>query len=1035
MKRLVLFVFCVCLIAVLASGVLAADVISYHESGYADPADFAPSGDGILLFGVTSRSWTASGFVADARRTADVLDAEHGVMLTTLTATTLSLPDNEESAGEVSVTFTIDLVKPTADADPYAALGYGLYLDRGGDYRVRSVLTTETGEYTGETAAEGSSYYAGYPEWNLIALDTGEARGTLERLAVTVYFNTSEAPSRIMVTAPYFTETVPTGLRSIEAYATPGLTAEIGSFAERRGRGITDDRGRLTLTGDFLSPTPIPASPNAWFEIRFGRYVPESGSISVSVLYEGQRAEERRFSKPVSFAPGEDSVVVPIDASQPIRSYTLQFENLERRQSVELASVKLYTGSPLSAEPNAWIGSLSELRRAGSSIHFEGTMTREAVRSFSGESLRFYALPVFSSSLAEAVEIGAVKVSTRFEYTADLSTLPVSPDTYRFFAAMEGDAEGELLPLDVPRYFDAEDAAPSASSPFGLYGALSVGAFEANVSQILVDVPLDILLGGEGGVTVSYSAYGDDDEALPRSVSLDAATLAELDRDMPFYRSAGIRVWLRFTASSPVDGLTYGGDAENYAVDPTLPGARFEFAALVRFLAARYPYLEGIVLGVAANDRAKVGEADFGEPVQYAESLAALCRIAYNAAYPYHPALTVCIPLSDAVGEADEVLGDRSLAVMIARRIAETGDFPWTFCRLAGEASSPVTAASLLATTLDALNLPRPSAELVLYVPDAATVTENYRVYAMDTADQGLAVISLKEYLIGDFLSFTAGGNRLRAAFLSLEDFPYRSDHEFYDLFKRSAGTGGSVWDSKAENRSEPIGASHVLWDFSASHYALDWLPGGGSLSCRTAYSALFSAARGGYSRALSATLEESESGVAGIALCNLEAPVDFTSVDALCFEYAVTSPSGATPDVSLVFIAGTDERRAEFYEDRVACGEIRKAVCDLSGWEERERADFIGVAIYADSPVTLEIERVTAVSASLTAEELTGLFTPPDDADVRTRSPEDGLTVLLTLFFLAAASVVVFILLSRHDREHETEPAPVRTSAGKGKR
>ena len=1035
MKRLVLMLFCLCLIAALASGAAASDVISYHEPGYTDPTDFAPSDDGTLLFGVTSRSWSAGGFVADARRTADVLDAERGVMLTTLTATTLSLPDNEENPGETSVTFTVDLVKPAADADPYAALGYGLYLDRAGKYRVRSVLTTEAGEYTGETAADGSSLLAGYPEWNLIVLDTGEARGTLRSLAVTVYFTTAEAPSRIMVTAPYFTETVPTGLRSIEAYGTPRLTAEIGSFAERRGRGITDDRGRLTLTGDILSPASVPASPDAWFEVRFGRYAPESGSISVSVLYEGQRAEERRFSRPVAFAPGEDAVIIPVDASHPIQSYTLQFENLERRQSVELASVKLHTGSPLSAEGNAWIGSLSEIRRTGSSIHFEGTMTREAVRSFSGESLRFYALPVFSSSLAEAVEIGSVKVSTRFEYTVDLSPLPVSPDTYRFFAAMEGDGEDDLLPLNAPRYFDTEDPPPSSVSPFGLYGALSVGAFEANVSQILVDVPLDSLLGGEGGVTVSYSVYGGDDEALPRSVSLSASLIAELDRDMPFYRSAGIRVWLRFTASSPVDGLTFGGaGAENYAVDPTLPGARFEFAALVRFLAARYPFLEGIVLGVAANDPAQVGEADFGEPVLYAESLAALCRIAYNAAYPYNPALTVAIPLIDAAA-ADESLSERSLAVMISRRIAETGDFPWTFCRLAGETSSSAAAAALLGTTLDALSLPRPAAELVLYAPDAAAVTDAYRVYAMDAADREIPVISLKDYLIGDFIAFTSGWDRLRAAFLSLEDFPYRSDHEFYDLFKRSAGTGGSVWDSKAERRDPPAGAAHVLWDFSSSHYALDWLPGGGSLSCVTAYSALFSEAGGRYSRALSATLEGSESGDAGIALCNLEVPVDFSQVDALCFEYAVTSPTGTSPDVSLVFIAGTDERRAEFYEDRVACGEIRQIVCDLAGWEDRERADFIGVAIYADSPVTLELERVTAVSASLTDEALAGLFTPSDDAGKPSLSPEDALTVLLTALFLTAASVVVFILLSRHDREHESEPDPVRTSAGKGNR
>ncbi|MBO7404384.1 MAG: hypothetical protein J6V24_05425 [Clostridia bacterium] len=1025
MKRLVLLLFsicCICLFASLAAGVSATEVLSYHESGYPDAAEFAPSGDGILLFGVTSRSWSAEGFITDARRTADVLDTEHGIMLTTLTATTLSLPETEDD-GTVSVTFTIDLVRPAAEADPYAALGYGLYLDRAGEYRVRSVLTTESGDYAGETTADGSSLFAGSPEWNLVVLDTEKASGTLERLSVKIFFRASEAPARIMITAPYFTETVPTGLRSIEAYSTPGFTAEIGSFADRRGRGVTDDRGRLTLSGTYLSADPPTPSPDAWFEIRFGRYVPESGTLSVSVLYEGQRAEERRFSRAVSLSAGEKSVVIPVDASHPIESYTLQFENLERRQSVELASVRLVTGSPLSVESNAWIGTLSAIRRTGSSLHFEGTMTREAVRSFSGENLRFYALPAFASSLSEAVEIGAVKVSTRFETTVDLSPLPVSPDAYRFFAAIEGDAEGDLLPLDVPRCFDAEDPPASTVSPFGLYGALSVGAFEANVSQILVDVPLDRLLGGAGGVTVSYAVYGDEEEALPHSVSLDASLLAELDRDIPFYRSAGIRVWLRFTSASPIEGLTYGGAGyTNYAVDPTLPGARFEFAALVRFLTARYPDLEGIVAGVAANDRGSVGDADFTEPVLYAESLAVLCRIAYNAAYPNNPTLTVCVPLTDSDESDPDILGARSLAVMLARRIGETGDFPWALIRIAGESSS---AASLLATTLDALSLPRPSAELALYTPDVSTVTEQYRAYAMDAADAGEAIITLKEYLINDFIAFTTGGSRLRAAFLSLDGFPYRSDHEFYDLFKRSAGTGGSVSDSKASNGPLPEGSSYVLWDFSDKHYALDWLPGGGSLSCGTAYSALFSEARGGYTRALYATPETTESGIAGIALCNLAVPADFTDVDAICFEYAVTAPEGTSPDVSLVFITGTDEQRAEFSADNVACGEIRRAVCDLRDWDGR--ADFVGVVIYAYSPVTLEIEEVRVMSSSLDDEGLAALFDPAN-TDVN-RSSGDDVTVMLALFFLAAASVVVFILLSRHDREAES----ARTSPGKG--
>ena len=164
----------------------------------------------------------------------------------------------------------------------------------------------------------------------------------------------------------------------------------------------------------------------------------------------------------------------------------------------------------------------------------------------------------------------------------------------------------------------------------------------------------------------------------------------------------------------------------------------------------------------------------------------------------------------------------------------------------------------------------------------------------------------------------------------------------------------------------------------------------------------------------LSVSFQETEDGVAGIVMRNLNTSTDLTPVNALYFDFLLEAEGAAgDEDVSVVFIVGTDVKRAEFHADGLRCGTIQRLSCPVAAWGDRDRVDFIAIAVYAGAPVSLKLSKVTAVGRGISVDDLKAVFAPAEAEDT-----EIAGWLLPVLVFLLAGSFAVFVLLTRRDRD-----------------
>ena len=341
---------------------------------------------------------------------------------------------------------------------------------------------------------------------------------------------------------------------------------------------------------------------------------------------------------------------------------------------------------------------------------------------------------------------------------------------------------------------------------------------------------------------------------------------------------------------------------------------------------------------------------------------------------------------------------------------------------------------------LSELEMEGSAAFMYYYEPSYESVMRGY------AGTSGMA--DSAQYLAEMFAKL-CGNTRARAVFLSLDRLNNRLDHEFYSYLKKaesapvSGGSTGSYRRSVSDyiavsaDRTE-LPASMIsrttLWDFTDQFYPLGWIAGGGVSSCLTVYSDLFSEnSEPGerYSRILRSVIAldkdsaspERKGIAAGITLRNLSRTIDLSGVDALEFTFALNHPGmivGTGHETgTVVFIVGTDDFRAEFTVQDAAYGQIQTYVCDLSDYEFRDRVDYMGILVYGDHEMYLDLSSVSAMSRTMPQDELERLFAvqPLNDAPEADRAM---IIVVSGIVFIASASTAV--LLIRHDMEEHRE-------------
>ena len=986
--------------------------------------------------------------------------------------------DTVECEGEI--TFTLDLAD---DLTPYNLIAFGVgvpaeassspiradmkLFDYGGN-RVTSRTFLKASE---EEASDGLC-------WNMVYFDISgfEGRSDTSQLTVTFTYDPAAPPNVIRITNPYAAVRDSGGFSYIGKYLTNSIEAENGAFAVRSGAVRPDERGQVGLSGEFLLAEQPETGSAAFLEIELSHFV--SGGLTVGIGYAS--GEEASSARIYLNSDGTSSAVytIPVEMRAELKTFELTFEGMACDNFFRLEGIRLYSADAVEISGTPSLGRVSDIVRDGDFIRFSGVMEREAVREYNDTVLRFYAIPGWSSdTLASAVEIGQTKVSTRFDYTADLSAYPNLADSCRFFAGIRTQS-GRIVPLSAPVYPKAADIAEKTLSNFGLYDAASVGVFESNVSHVIVDVPLDELLtaaaqdGGAAG-SLSYTVYEtvlpEEENAENRVIMgrtkqtvLNHTLLHTLDSEIDFYISAGIEVYLRLTAETPVDGLTYPeSGAEHYAVMTDTPEARYLYASIVRFLCRRYSGIAGIAAGYSVNIGQQTGDTGKEDAAAYARNLAELCRITYNAASTEIPDIVIVLPF----GERTEETGDfrfidpKTLTVMLSSYLETMGTVPWVMMYstenlhgilgtdiLSGDALSADVrhsdsrgAFQRIRQLLDELGLKGSAAFMYFWEPEYETVMAGYRGTPGQT--------SPAEYLAEMFVKLCES-TRARAVFLSLDRLHGYLDHEFYSYLKKTEGTSAAGAGSyrravadfpaiAAESAGEPgtqMNSRLTLWDFTDQFYPLGWIPGGGVSSCLTVYSDLFSednAAEDRYARVLRSVIQldgdsasaEHKGIAAGIVLRNLSRTVDLSGVDCLEFTFALNHPGmiiGSGHETgTVVFILGSDDCRAEFAVKDASYGQIQTYVCDLSSYEFRGQVDYMGILVYGDHEMYLDLSSVSVGSRTLTQDELEEVFRISDGTET---AGADHAAIVLVSGIVFVGSAIASVLLIRHDVEEDRE-------------
>ena len=259
-------------------------------------------------------------------------------------------------------------------------------------------------------------------------------------------------------------------------------------------------------------------------------------------------------SRASSSISGVTSFTVPLKVSEEPASYTLTFDNIDCDVYFTLEYVKVRRPSTSPAKAEAGIGQLTRITKSSSGVTFTGGMERAAVAEYSRSSdgmIHFYSLPAeHMDDLSDANELGSIKLTTVFEYTAQVE----DGEGMMFFAGVSA-ADGTILPLSHPASSPDAESAPyptESAAIIGLYDPASVGAFESNISAVMTEVRLeDIIVGSASKNTYSVpykSSAPDEEEQI--TLEFDRQKLSELDSDIEFYTTAGVRVYIRLSSSS-----------------------------------------------------------------------------------------------------------------------------------------------------------------------------------------------------------------------------------------------------------------------------------------------------------------------------------------------------------------------------------------------------------------------------------------------------------------------------------------------------
>ena len=978
----------ICVLSVGTSALYIEQADSYCESGYSisDKAAIAPDGsDDFYLFPeFDENGWSCIGRVSDS-----FVHNSGGMRY--YCADMRETEENGQYGG--GVTFSFDLSDEEIDISEYRTLKFSVGIR--GDKVTGRAYCINVYVITSDSSASSMIYAEGAPstsELSLVCIDTSAMTGTLRSVRIKVFYSDDNTPTNVRVSNPFLSKE-DGGFGNTKKYGTAGFMSENAEITMSSGKVTPDKNGDATLTG-YPSGQLIEHSGKMYLFVESDGI--GSGSADVTLRYcenvTGKIVES--VSPRITLAAGECEHVFPFEVNGTILSYTVDFSGVESDGGFYLKGVRICRGESFVGEKG--LGKINSIKRDGNKITFSGTMERETVKKYPDMSIGFYAVE-YGADMSDAILLGSVKITTQFDYTADLTSLPVSADTYLFTAGLAAD-DGNVKPICRPRSYDAKKSEHSSSIKLGFSDAPVVSAFEANASHIIIDVPLDKLLkksknNVSDAVTVPYTVYDKSTaDNLPetKTAALDRKLLEEIGADVDFCVSAGMRVYLRFTSATVIDGLTYmEKTASNYAPDLKNAESRAEYAALVRFFAERFAGLDGFVIGTDAASDGQIGADVSSDPVGYASGLAEICRITYSAAEKTLGDPLVIVPMSE-----DKKTQSASLCVLLADRLGEIGRIPFALMSIVDDAESSAKTGAA-ARNISEMGYEPPEYSMILYKADEQAL---YRGYA----DNGDKETDLAEYAAMKIEEFCREQSKTDVVFVSLDGTELGGGRELYSSLKKMNDVGEITEGAAVMGNGTSENDGYDIWDFSDKFYSLGWRAIGVS-SCRNAAQTL----GGGDKRCLRALFDKEESGAAGILLCTFDSSVDMTDAGKMTFTLAVGGNGGE--NVSVVIVLGTDDDRAEYYASVPSDGEQRTLTCDLTEYRLRNKVDYVGVMLYSDESAELEIEKVNISSETADENELGAMLEKTEEEEENDRALYTAVAYTVVGVLTAAVVFAIF--------------------------
>lgn len=885
------------------------------------------------------------------------------------------------------------------------ALSFGVYLTDFADrsYTVKITCRGESAETVFQTQIPANERVAVHCA--AAALDN-----TVTEVEIAFTYEENGAPKRIELIPLCLTERDPWRVRKFLAQE---ITAEEGRLQCLYGDGLylfPDASGDVTIHAEFEKSTEIYASGERVLCVLLDG-VSDGGRLTCSVT---NGDNETITAKPVRVADGM-VYRIPLGTAESgelsLSTYTLRFEDVAAADgySFRIQSVSIETYADKTEMGAPILGGLEKysLTLGGTTgdrqLDCSGKIRRELVRQYNKDRIVLLALP--DGETGESLTLAASPVANTFDFRVAFAPLQEKADTWLYTVAIRTtDETGKIqdLYLTKPRYFQGSEPVASTVSTLGLENASAMGVYESNVSHVIVDVPLNALLTIPYGEKSVLCRRGDS------VVALNADFLAQLDGDIPFYTKAGLEIWLRIASDTPVAGLTYDSvAAASYLPCIADENAAEVYGAIISFLVERYAGVDGFVLGRGLNCEKYVG-ARLTDTVM--EELGMLAAYTYRVAEAKSPGIMIVLPFADGYTYRGEVLrcpdaltyNPEGVCARITEAMNERGDTAWLFgWYFHDDAQSVSAVAGAVSTSLgedDAF-----SGIAYFWEPD-------------NTPEDKANLVARYGALCGN-----VSRDKPRAVVLSLRRIYAAVAQKTYAAIN-TIGEG----ERSVENLTAVVGEDEQtiagrirLWDFAALYHNDNWLAGGGISSLITDYSTVFSAYDAAEERSLQSVMPvewyaDTDEGIAGgILLGDFDHPVDCRSVTDLAFTIAVR---GTEHPVTLVFLAGAEDCRAEYSIDPITEDGVYTVHCDLTAYTYAQNIEYVGILIYAQSDVTLEIAKVTAGSSTEDGKTLLARFRQTEE-----KTDTGGKNGVYAAYFIILAAIFTFCtitLLCRRDRE-----------------